>query len=77
MKQWTKKFINKKRKISIKKNWLLENAKGAEKKLGLPIKLWIELSKMNQITQDYEKYPETIFMAGVAVGWAEQNKKIK
>jgi len=80
MKKWTTKFLNQEIK-DCPKQALMSNAKNAERLIGLPVKLWLELSEPNKLLNQLKKCKniniETYFIAGVAVGWAEKNNKIK
>jgi hypothetical protein len=77
MKLFTKRFIH---KIPEEGEAMIENSEKAFKKLGLPKELWLELSKKTahcRLINSLFKNTTTAFMAGVAVGWAEKNDKIK
>lgn len=79
MKIFTNKFLSKNlggRFVDATK----ENAEKAQKIIGLPKELWLELSKESKnsiLVDSLEDNAYTIFMAGVAVGWAEKNDNVK
>lgn len=83
MKNWTKQFLDKKTTGTISIVKRNENAIKAQKKIGIPKELWLDLSEYNStLLSSIAKLKtgeeiETLFMAGVAVGWAEKNNKIK
>jgi len=81
MKKFTKKFINQKLKIEMSIENIKYNAKKANKKLGIPEKLYLELSKEfphSKLRQTLDKTNSpTTFMAGFIIGWAEKNYKTK
>ena len=82
MKKWTKKFINGKVNWQNGQNFLFDNAKYAEKKLGIDKNLWIDLWETNNLIEsirekNIEEAYYIAFAAGIAVGFAECNKKIK
>jgi len=61
-----------------------ENARRAERRLGLPSDLWLDIglefatSNLRHLLDNYDGDQITsAFMAGVAVGWAEKSGKIK
>lgn len=84
MKEYSKKFLNKSWE-SDGSDGTMSNAKKAEKRLGLPKELWLELSKHWQVLADIfsnkdlrdEHKINSAFMAGVVIGWVEKNNKIK
>ncbi len=81
MKQFTKKFINRKPTNDNNIKNKAHNAKKANEKLGIPEKLYLELSKefpKNNLHRACYKINDisTAFIAGFIVGWAEKNKKI-
>lgn len=91
MKKWTKEFLKKEVvvKDKIKNLDIFDakeyNAEVAYKKLGIPKKLWFELSEkswddllisINKKAITNESAITTAFMAGVVVGWKENTKKI-
>lgn len=83
MKNFTKKFINNNflsSNVSIKN--IYHNAKESNKKLGIPEKLFLELSKefpksKLRYSCDESGSTPSSFIAGFCVGWAEKYKKIK
>ena len=80
MKEWTKIFLNKEIKRdeqTLEGSSAIENSVDAEKTLGLPKELWLELSTTNKLIDSLKDNIETAFMAGVAVGYAEKNDLIK
>jgi hypothetical protein len=82
MKKYTKKFLNKELKPSDK-DFLMYNANKAKRILGFSVNLWLELWGKHELIESIKKLDETqnpfymAFMAGVVVGWAEKNNKIK
>ena len=74
MKKWTKKFLKQIPLKEITVGNILLNAIKAEKKLGIPQDLWLELSDPHVLVKESDK--QSAFMAGVAIGWAEKNNKI-
>ena len=80
MKEWTKIFLNKEIKRdeqTLEGSSAIENSVDAEKTLGLPKELLLELSTTNKLIDSLKDNIETAFMAGVAVGYAEKNDLIK
>jgi hypothetical protein len=85
MKNWTKKFL--KRNISNKPVVsYTKNAVGAKKQVGVPEKLWCEISDglpNTELLTSIRGLPEvvegynTAFMAGFTCGWAEKSRKVK
>lgn len=82
MKKWTKKFLSRKTTGKETNQKMLSNAKRAEEDIGIPSKLWIELSAKiwrsdlgNAIIKS--GVFQTAFIVGFAIGWAEKNRKIK
>ena len=87
MKKYTRKFLD--TEAGGKKDWNYKksNAKQAMRRLELPEKLWMELAKeipcsnlRNSLIIGESKEEQfafnSAFMAGVAIGWAERNRKI-
>ena len=79
MKKFTKKILNKKVTGESSYENIKDNAKKASKKLGIPEKLWMELSDEfpQSPIQKTCQNEATVFMLGFAIGWAELNNKIK
>ena len=78
MKLFTKKFLKRIPKEDASFGNISHNAKEAEKRIGIPQKLYKELSM--EFPQSNLKKGcgiNTIFMAGVVVGFVEKNNKIK
>lgn len=81
MKKFTKEFLKEVQKSVLGKDYTNSNAKRAEKKLGIPEELYLEISKefpksnLCQYLKNGNR--ETVFMAGFIAGFVEGNKKIK
>ena len=83
MKKYTKKFLNK--VVKGKTSWdkTVKNSEGAKRELGIPKKLYIELSEniaeknLFRSIIELEDFESTLFIAGFVIGWAEKNKNIK
>ena len=83
MKEFSKKFLNKKIGEATSKS-INDNAIKANKNLGIPTKIWIQYSNLIDRSELFESIKQsnfcmenTLFMAGFACGWAENNKKVK
>lgn len=80
MKKYTKKFF--KGGVGEEPSFdnIEYNAKEAKKNIGLPKKLWMELSEKfaeSKLKEELENV-NTCFMAGVVIGWVERgNLKLK
>lgn len=81
MKLFTKRFIHKIAGDEPTTEAREENAAKAQAKIGLPVELYSELAKKypfsNMARSINGKQADMHFFAGLIVGWAEANKKIK
>lgn len=80
MKQFTDKFLN---RTCVDEGFdaTEHNGEQAKKLIGFPIELWLQLStafSLSELRQSFKNKDITsAFFAGVAVGWAEKNNKVK
>ena len=81
MKAWTRKFLSKKPTFTTSGKShanTVSNSEKAEKKIKFPKELWMEISQALSAANWYEEVdPETMFAAGMAVGWAEKEESVK
>jgi len=80
MKKWTREFLSKKPTLRHGKSYsnTVTNGEKAEKKIRFPKELWLEIA--HELTNNgwYDEVDrETMFAAGMAVGWAEREKSVK
>lgn len=91
MKKYSKKFLANSPKGDPYKDYTEDNAKKAEKRLGIKKKMWCEFSHFFQTNlgqsdsiagrkvshTSIKHLINSSFLAGFICGWAEKNKKIK
>jgi hypothetical protein len=58
----------------VHRKWVERNAANAEKQLGIPAELWIELTTAGRELFGFEKALEAMLLAGFAIGWVERGK---
>jgi len=82
MKKWTEKFLRRKPLEKIVSAF--DNALAAQKStIKFPLELWLELSTDAVCSRTIRGFARRknksaeIFMAGVAVGWAEKSESVK
>lgn len=86
MKRWSRKFLN--RKCYGKTCPRKENGDKAQKAIKIPSKLYVQISEKARFSEllysirnredvGIEERLETAIAAGVCIGWAEKEKRVK